>query len=152
MGTPAVHPGLGYWNPLRQNLLAGQHLADTPQLPALATWLAAGHDWEARVLTQLLAELTRATPDQRAVQAALDELIAAATRLAEQPVGPAGRPGAAGGRAGRDPRGRRASTGCWPLGGPMPTAPVWKIVAGCRLGYCKDGEDLSDASLRGAEG
>ena len=39
---------------------------------------AAGQDWEASVLTQLLAELTRAAPNQPAVRAALDELLAAA--------------------------------------------------------------------------
>ncbi|HLN67419.1 MAG TPA: serine protease [Streptosporangiaceae bacterium] len=76
-----LYAGPGYWNPLRPDLLAEQHLADTAQLPALATaaaQAAAGQDWEARVLTQLLAELTRAAPDQPAVRAALDELLAAA--------------------------------------------------------------------------
>jgi hypothetical protein len=76
-----LYAGPGYWNPLRPDLLAEQHLADTAQLPALATGaarLADGQPWEAGVLTQLLAELTRAAPDQPAVQAALDELLAAA--------------------------------------------------------------------------
>ena len=76
-----LYAGPGYWNPLRPDLLAEQHLADTPQLPALAiaaARLTAGQDWEARVLTQLLAELTRGAPNQPAVQAALDELLAAA--------------------------------------------------------------------------
>ena len=31
-----LYTGPGYWNPLRPDLLAEQHLADTPQLPALA--------------------------------------------------------------------------------------------------------------------
>ncbi len=76
-----LYPGPGYWNPLRPDLLAEQHLADTPQLAALATTaaqLAAGQQWEASVLAQQLAELTRATPNQPAVRAALDELLAAA--------------------------------------------------------------------------
>ena len=76
-----LYTGPGYWNPLLPDLLAEQHLADTAQLPALATGaarLAAGQDGEATVLTQLLAELTRAAPGQPAVRAALDELLAAA--------------------------------------------------------------------------
>ena len=76
-----LYAGPGYWNPLRPDLLAEQHLADTAQLPALAAAaarLAAGQDWEAGVLTQLLAELTRAAPNQPTVRAALDELLAAA--------------------------------------------------------------------------
>ena len=76
-----LYPGLGYWNPLRPDLLAEQHLADTAQLPALAVTaagLAAGQEWEGRVLTQLLAELTRATANQPAVRGALDALLAAA--------------------------------------------------------------------------
>ena len=76
-----LYAGPGYWNPLRPDLLAEQHLADTAQLPALATSaarLAAGQRWEAGLLTQLLAELTRGAPNQPAVQAALDELLAAA--------------------------------------------------------------------------
>ena len=76
-----LYAGPGYWNPLRPDLLAEQHLADTAQLPALATAaarLAAGQRWEAGLLTQLLAELTRGAPNQPAVRAALDELLAAA--------------------------------------------------------------------------
>ena len=76
-----LYAGPGYWNPLRPDLLAEQHLADTAQLPALATGaarLAAGQPWEAGLLTQLLAELTRGAPNQPAVRAALDELLAAA--------------------------------------------------------------------------
>ena len=76
-----LYAGPGYWNPLRPDLLAEQHLADTAQLPALATaaaQLAAGQRWEAGLLTQLLAELTRGAPNQPAVRAALDELLAAA--------------------------------------------------------------------------
>ena len=45
-----LYAGPGYWNPLRPDLLAEQHLADTAQLPALATAaarLAAGQRWEA---------------------------------------------------------------------------------------------------------
>jgi hypothetical protein len=71
----------GYWNPLRPDLLAEQHLADTIRLPALATTaaqLTAGQPWEARVLIQLLSELTRGAPNQPTVRAALDELLAAA--------------------------------------------------------------------------
>ena len=76
-----LYAGPGYWNPLRPDLLAEQHLADTAQLPALATaaaQLAAGQRWEAGLLTQLLAELTRAAPNQPAIRAALSELLAAA--------------------------------------------------------------------------
>ena len=76
-----LYPGSGYWNPLRPDLVAEQHLADTAQLPALVgatARLAAGQPWEAAVLTQLLVELTRAALTQPAVRAALDELIAAA--------------------------------------------------------------------------
>ena len=76
-----LYAGPGYWNPLRPDLLAEQHLADTPQLPALAiaaARLAAGQPWEAGLLTQMLAELTRGAPNQPAVQVALKELLAAA--------------------------------------------------------------------------
>ena len=76
-----LYAGPGYWNPLRPDLLAEQHLADTAQLPALASaaaQLAAGQDWEATVLTRLLAELTRAASNQPAVQAVLDEVLVAA--------------------------------------------------------------------------
>ena len=76
-----LYAGPGYWNPLRPDLLAEQHLADTAQLPALAiaaARLAAGQDWETGVLTQLLAELTRGAPNQPALRTALDELLAAA--------------------------------------------------------------------------
>ena len=48
-----LYSGPGYWNPLRPDLLAEQHLADTAQLPALATsvaGLAAGQRWEAGLL------------------------------------------------------------------------------------------------------
>jgi tetratricopeptide (TPR) repeat protein len=75
-----LYAGPGYWNPLRPELLAEQHLADTAQLPDLAvsvTRLAAGQPWAARLLTQLLAELTRGAPNQPAVHAALDQLLAA---------------------------------------------------------------------------
>ena len=76
-----LYAGPGYWNPLRPDLLAEQHLADSAQLaPLIATaaQLAVGQDWEAGLLTQLLAELTRGAPNQSAVRAALDELLAAA--------------------------------------------------------------------------
>jgi tetratricopeptide (TPR) repeat protein len=76
-----LYPGRGYWNPLRPDLPTEQHLADTAQLPALATAaarLAAGQPWEVAVLTQLLAELTRGAPDQPVLRAALDALLAAA--------------------------------------------------------------------------
>ena len=76
-----LYAGPGYWNPLRPDLLAEQHLADTAQLSPLATTaaqLAAGQHWEAGLLTQLLAELTRGAPNQPAVRAALNELLAAA--------------------------------------------------------------------------
>ena len=76
-----LYAGPGYWNPLRPDLLAEQHLADTAQLPALAAataQLAAGEDWEAKVLTQLLAELTRGVPNHPALYAVLDELLIAA--------------------------------------------------------------------------
>ena len=75
-----LYPGPGYWNPLRPDLLAEQHLADTAQLARLATTaaqLAAGQPWETGLFTQLLAELTRGAPNQPAVRAALDELLAA---------------------------------------------------------------------------
>jgi Tetratricopeptide repeat len=76
-----LYAGPSYWNPLRPDLLAEQHLADTAQLPALAAAaarLAAGQRWEAGLLTQLLSELTRAAPNQLTVRAALDELLATA--------------------------------------------------------------------------
>ena len=69
------------WNPLRPDLLAEQHLADTAQLSPLAAAaaeLAAGQRWETGLLTRLLAELTRAAPNQPAIRAALSELLAAA--------------------------------------------------------------------------
>jgi tetratricopeptide (TPR) repeat protein len=75
-----LYAGPGYWNRLHPDLLAEQHLADTPQLGALATAatrLAVGQDWETGVLTQLLAELTRGAANQPAVQTALNELLAA---------------------------------------------------------------------------
>ena len=75
-----LYAGPGYWNPLRPDLLAEQHLADTENLSDLATGvgrLAAGQNGEAGILTQLLAELTRGAPSQPAVLAALDELLAA---------------------------------------------------------------------------
>jgi tetratricopeptide (TPR) repeat protein len=74
-----LYSGPGYWNPLRPDLLAEQHLADTAQLSALvvaAARLAARERWEASVLTQLLAELTRSAPTQPAVRVALGELLA----------------------------------------------------------------------------
>jgi Tetratricopeptide repeat/Anaphase-promoting complex subunit 5 len=73
-----LYTGPGYWNPLRPDLLAEQHLADTDQLPALATTaaqLAAGQDFEAALLTQLLAELTRGALNQPTVGAALHSLL-----------------------------------------------------------------------------
>ena len=76
-----LYAGPGYWNPLRPDLLAEQHLADTAQLPALATAaarLVVGQQREAALLTQLLAELTRGAPDQPTIRAALDELLASA--------------------------------------------------------------------------
>ncbi len=76
-----LYVGPDYWNPLRPDLLAEQHLADTPQLPELAiaaTRLAEGQHWEPGILTQLLAELTRGAPNQPALRTALDELLAAA--------------------------------------------------------------------------
>ena len=76
-----LYSGPGYWNPLRPDLLAEQHLADTAQLAPLAAaaaQLAAGQGWEAGLLTQLLAELTRDAPTQPAIRAALGELLAAA--------------------------------------------------------------------------
>ena len=76
-----LYPGPGYWNPLRPDLLAEQHLADTAQLPALATaaaQLAVGQQHEAALLTQLLAELTRGAPNQPVLRAALEKLLATA--------------------------------------------------------------------------
>ena len=75
-----LYSGPRYWNPLRPDLLAEQHLADTPQLSTLATTvaqLAAGQRWEAGLFTQLLTELTRGAPNQPGIRAALDELLAA---------------------------------------------------------------------------
>jgi hypothetical protein len=74
-----LYAGPGYWNPLRPDLLAEQHLADTAQLSSLATvatQIATGRR-EAGPLTQLLAELTRGAPNQPAILAALNELLAA---------------------------------------------------------------------------
>ena len=76
-----LYSGPGYWNPLRPDLLAEQHLADTAQLAPLAAaaaQLAAGQGWEAGLFTRLLAELTRSAAAQPAVRAALGELLAAA--------------------------------------------------------------------------
>ena len=76
-----LYSGPGYWNPLRPDLLAEQHLADTAQLAPLAAataQLAAGQGWEAGLFTRLLAELTRGAPTQPAVRAALSELLGAA--------------------------------------------------------------------------
>ena len=76
-----LYSGPGYWNPLRPDLLAEQHLADTAQLSALVAAvarLAAGQRWETGVLIQLLAELTCGAPNQPTVQAALSELLATA--------------------------------------------------------------------------
>jgi tetratricopeptide (TPR) repeat protein len=76
-----LYSGPGYWNPLRPDLLAEQHLADIADLAPLAITaarLAAGQPWEAVLLTQLLAELTRGAPNQPVLQAALNELLAAA--------------------------------------------------------------------------
>jgi tetratricopeptide (TPR) repeat protein len=76
-----LYAGPGYWNTLRPDLLAEQHLADTKQLSALTTSaarLAAGQRWEAEVLTQLLSKLTHGAPNQPAIRAALYELLAAA--------------------------------------------------------------------------
>ncbi len=76
-----LYSGPSYWNPLRPDLLAEQHLADIADLAPLATTaarLAAGQPWEAGLLTQLLAELTRGAPNQPVLQAALNELLAAA--------------------------------------------------------------------------
>ena len=74
-----LYAGPGYWNPLRPDLLAEQHLADTAQLSSLATAAiqqATGRR-EAGLLTQLLAELTRGAPNQPAVLTALSEVLAA---------------------------------------------------------------------------
>jgi hypothetical protein len=74
-----LYSGSGYWNPLRPDLLAEQHLADTAQLARLAATaarLATGQHWEPGLLTQLLAELTRGAPNQPALRAALDGLLA----------------------------------------------------------------------------
>jgi tetratricopeptide (TPR) repeat protein len=76
-----LYSGPGYWNPLRPDLLAEQHLADTAQLSPLAitaAQFAAGQRWETGLLTHLLAELTRGAPNQSVLRAALDELLAAA--------------------------------------------------------------------------
>jgi hypothetical protein len=76
-----LYAGPGYWNPLRPDLLAEQHLADTAQLSALAAAaarLAAGQRWEVGLFTRLLAELTRSAPTQPTVRAALGEVLAAA--------------------------------------------------------------------------
>ena len=73
-----LYAGPGYWNPLRPDLLAEQHLADTVQLAFLATTaaqLVAGQRWEAGLLSQMLAELTRGAPNQPVLRAALDELL-----------------------------------------------------------------------------
>ena len=48
-----LYAGPGYWNPLRPDLLAEQHLADTTQLSSLTTaavQLAAGQRWETGLL------------------------------------------------------------------------------------------------------
>ena len=107
-----LYAGPGYWNPLRPDLLAEQHLADTAQLAILATTavqIAAGQHWEAGLLTQLLAELTRAAPNQPAVRVALGELLATALpRIVELAV-----------TAGHAGPGRPT----WPT---WPTWPAWR--------------------------
>ena len=75
-----LYAGPGYWNPMRPDLLAEQHLADTAQLTVLAraaTQAADGQNWETGVWTQLLAELTRGAPNQPVLQKTLSELLAA---------------------------------------------------------------------------
>ena len=75
-----LYAGPGYWNPMRPDLLAEQHLADTAQLTALASAAAQaanGQSWETGVWTQLLAELTRGAPNQPALQETLSDLLAA---------------------------------------------------------------------------
>ncbi len=210
MWAHRLYAGPGFWNPLRPDLLAEQHLADTAQLSRFAAaQLATGQRWETGLLTQLLAELTRGASYQPALRAAFNELLAAALprivhlavtadhaelaslalhlapqpdlaasladqmpqhsvqlaalaaaltsqqvthyraatvdgrrtagrqqpprRVAEQPGGPAGRPGPAGGRADRD-RGSRhhpPGAGCQVARCPPPRAGT--IVASCCL-------------------
>ena len=75
-----LYAGPGYWNPMRPDLLAEQHLADTAQLIVLAsaaTQAADGQGWETGAWTQLLAELTRGAPNQPGLQETLSGLLAA---------------------------------------------------------------------------
>ena len=86
-----LYAGPSYWNPLQPNLLAEQHLADTAELPALATnaaQTAVGQSWEAALLTQELAQLTHGAPNQPAILATLSQLLAATLpRIIEFAVG-----------------------------------------------------------------
>jgi tetratricopeptide (TPR) repeat protein len=83
-----LYAGPAYWNPVRPDLLAGQHLADTPQLDHLATHVVhladgaqggpEGGERGTGLVRQLLSELTRAAPNQPTIRATLDRLLAGA--------------------------------------------------------------------------
>ncbi len=74
-----LYSGGAWWNPIRPDPLAEQHLADTPALPELVLALAARATPDGRpgvrILRQLLGELTRAAPAQPVVRDALQQLI-----------------------------------------------------------------------------
>ena len=74
-----LYAGAAWWNPIRPDPLAEQHLADTPDLSGLVVALAAAVTSDGRgragVFRQLLGELTKAAPTQPVVQAALQQLI-----------------------------------------------------------------------------
>ncbi len=74
-----LYAGTAWWNPIRPDPLAEQHLADTTDLSGLVLALAPAvtSDERARagVFRQLLGELTKAAPTQPRVQATLKQLI-----------------------------------------------------------------------------
>jgi tetratricopeptide (TPR) repeat protein len=87
-----LYPGVVYLAPLRPDLLAEQHLADTPELAQL-TVSAYDRMTAVRQVAQLLAELTNAAPSQPTVRAAvallLDERL---SQLVDQAISEPGSP------------------------------------------------------------
>jgi hypothetical protein len=74
-----LYSGSRWWNPIRPDPLAEQHLADTPDLAelvlAVSQTVTADEHTRVGVLSQLLDELTRATPTQPQVRAEMGQLI-----------------------------------------------------------------------------
>ena len=89
--------------------LAGQMPEHSVRLAALAATLTS------QQVTQYRADARRRRTGRRQPP----------RRVAEQPVGPAGRPGAAGGGAGRDRRRPSPSAGSWPRPARTRSGPTW---------------------------